>query len=117
MFQELSGGASERSLAEENQLGQTLGFDGPYPALCKGVQIGTASRQQEWLYAAGTERGSERRAEFRVAIMQYKANRPKNTVNFVRGIAAIYTIHCSVGCGVMPTKVTRRVSRWRKNRT
>ena len=87
MFQELSGGASQRSLAEENQLGQTLGFNGPYPALCKGVQIGTAGRQQEWLYAAGPERGSERRTEFRVAIMQHKANRPKNAVNFIRGIA------------------------------
>ncbi len=42
MFQELSAGASQRGFAEEDQLGETLSFDRPYPAFSKSIQIRTA---------------------------------------------------------------------------
>jgi hypothetical protein len=76
-MQELSAGASQRGLAEEDQLRQALAFDGPYPAFSKGIQIRTAGRQQNWLYTAGSDGGPKGRTEFCVAIVQRKANRPK----------------------------------------
>jgi hypothetical protein len=64
MFQELSAGASQRGFAEQGQLGQTLGFDGPYPAFSKGIQIRTAGWQQNW-FDARTVKKCNRDGQFR----------------------------------------------------
>src|SRR4051812_16402049 len=87
MFQELGDGAPQGGLAEYDQFGQALAFDGPHPALRKGIQIRAACRQQEWLDSAGAERCSKRSAEFAVAIMQRKPNMLQSAVDLIYSIA------------------------------
>jgi hypothetical protein len=53
----------------------------------KAFKFGLRAWQQNWFYATGSEGHPKRRTEFRIAIMQCKANRPKNSINFVCGVA------------------------------
>src|SRR6516165_7011995 len=117
MFAEVFQGAAQRGFPKQNEMRKTFALHRAHPALREGVQIGAARRQLQALHTSGCQRLLEVSAELGIAIVQHIAMATQISPSSSTALRAIWVIHSWVGWRVMPAKLTRRVSRCRKNKT
>src|SRR5258707_14568503 len=117
VFAEVFQGVAQRCFPKQNEMGKTFALDRAHPALREGIQIWAARRKSQALHTFGCQGLSEVSAELGIAVVQHIAMAVQISDSSSTALRAICVIHSSVGCRVMPAKLTRRVSRCRKNRT
>jgi hypothetical protein len=96
---EFGDGAPQRGLAEHDQFGQALAFDGAYPSLGKGIQVRRLRRELHGPNANSSKNALKFRREQRVAIVDQIALAIQNSVLGIGHISADMTHPQSVRMG------------------
>src|SRR5215471_10648647 len=115
MLAEVFHDVAQRAFPKQNEMRKTFAFHRAHPALREGVQIRAARRQSQALHTSGCQRLSEISAELRIAVVQHIAMAAQISRFLIHRVAG-HLGHPLLGWRVMPAKLTRRVSRCRKNK-
>jgi hypothetical protein len=101
----------QRAFTEQDQLAQALVFQGSHPTLLRTHSDLDSEAEFQGLNAGCGQCVPERCAELRVSVVENVTTLLQNSGAFIVALRPICSIQSSVGCFVMPARVTRRRSR------